>query len=85
MERTDWFRIAVHNERLAEAVAKMVQKGSKVYVEGTLRPRKWTDATGTEKTSLEVLVRSKGEVVVLSRVGEGEDHLSHHSHSHEPL
>lgn len=87
MERTDWFRIAVQSEKLQENVTKMVQKGSRVYVEGTLRPKRYTDATGTEKTALEVIVRGKGEVVVVGRpAGEHEGYEGSSSSSHhEPL
>lgn len=51
----------------------MVQKGSRVYVEGTLRPRKWVDSNGVEKTNIEVLVRSKGEVVVVAKGREDQE------------
>lgn len=73
VDRTDWFRVSVHQEKMQELVTKMVHKGSSVYVEGALRPRKWTDATGVERTSMEVLVRAKGEVVVVGRSGDGDD------------
>jgi len=90
VERTDWFRVSVHQDRLQELVTKMVHKGSRVYVEGALRPRKWTDATGVERTSMEVLVRAKGEVVVVDKSGEMDEHgmsssTSSSSSSHEAL
>lgn len=83
VDRTDWFRVSVHQEKLAELVTKMVHKGSRVYVEGALRPRKWTDATGVERTSMEVLVRAKGEVVVVG--GRETDENGMGSSSHESL
>lgn len=79
VDKTDWFRISIQHERMQENVMKMVQKGSRVYVEGTCRPRKWTDSAGVERTTVEVIVRSKGEVVVLSKAADGSDG-SHGSH-----
>lgn len=84
VDRTDWFRISVHHERMQEVVKTMVQKGSRVYVEGALKPRKWTDATGTERTTVEVVIRAKGEVVVVSKAADGSDSHSPHS-DHESL
>jgi single-strand DNA-binding protein len=70
---------------MQELVQKMVLKGSRVYVEGALKPRKWIDASGIEKTTLEVVVRAKGEVVVVSRPGEQQEDHMNSSSSHEPL
>ena len=45
-ERTEWHRVAIFNERLAEIAEKYLKKGAKVYVEGALQTRKWTDNSG---------------------------------------
>src|ERR1700731_3723708 len=45
-ERTEWHRVVIFNERLAEIAEKYLKKGSKVYVEGALQTRKWTDTSG---------------------------------------
>ncbi len=45
-ERTEWHRVVIFNERLAEVAEKYLKKGSKVYVEGALQTRKWTDNSG---------------------------------------
>lgn len=64
----------------------MVAKGSRVYVEGALKPRKWTDATGTERQTVEVVIRNKGEVVVVGKAADGSDSSSHHhSIDHDSL
>lgn len=52
-ERTEWHRI-VFNNRLAEIAAQYLQKGASVYVEGSLRTRKWTDGQGVERYSTEI-------------------------------
>lgn len=65
-ERTEWHRIVVFNEKLAEIVERYVQKGSRVYVEGQLQTRKWTDQQGVERYTTEiVLSRFRGEITLL--------------------
>jgi single-strand DNA-binding protein len=65
-EKTEWHKISVFNEYLIDAVEKFVKKGSKVYIEGQLQTRKWTDQSGVEKYSTEiVLSKFKGELIVL--------------------
>ncbi len=55
-ERTEWHRVVIFNERLAEIAEKYLKKGSKVYVEGALQTRKWTDQGGQERYSTEVVL-----------------------------
>lgn len=71
-ERTEWHRIAIFNERLVEVAEKYLHKGSKLYVEGQLQTRKWTDQSGQERYSTEVVLqRFRGELTMLdSRGGE---------------
>jgi len=65
-ERTEWHRVVIFNERLAEIAEKYLKKGSKVYVEGALQTRKWTDQGGQERYSTEiVLQRFRGELTML--------------------
>src|SRR6267378_4422735 len=65
-EKTEWHRIVIFNERLTELAEKYLRKGSKVYVEGALQTRKWTDNAGVEKYSTEVvLTRFRGELTML--------------------
>ena len=56
-ERTEWHRVVIFNERLAEIAEKYLKKGSKIYVEGALQTRKWTDQQGQEKYSTEVVLQ----------------------------
>jgi single-strand DNA-binding protein len=67
-EQTEWHRIVIMNDRLAETAEKYLRKGSKVYIEGKLQTRKWTDNAGQEKYTTEVLLgRFGAEMVLLDR------------------
>jgi single-strand DNA-binding protein len=65
-ERTEWHRVVIFNERLVDVVEKYVKKGSKLYIEGALQTRKWTDNTGAEKYTTEVVLqRFRGDLTML--------------------
>ena len=67
-EQTEWHRIVIMNDRLADVAEKYLRKGSKIYVEGKLQTRKWTDQSGVEKYTTEVLIgRFGGELVLLDK------------------
>jgi len=71
-ERTEWHRVVLFNEKLGEIAQKYLRKGSKVYLEGTLQTRKWTDKSGVEKYTTEVvLARYRGELTMLDTRGGG--------------
>jgi single-strand DNA-binding protein len=71
-ERTEWHRIVIFNERLAEIAEKYLRKGSKIYLEGALQTRKWTDQGGQERTTTEiVLPKFRGELTMLDGAGGG--------------
>jgi len=71
-ERTEWHRVVIFNENLAKVAEQYLRKGSKVYLEGALQTRKWTDKEGAEKYSTEVVLqRFRGELVMLDTRGEG--------------
>jgi len=72
-EKTEWHRVAIFNERLAEVAEKYLKKGAKVYIEGQLETRKWTDQEGKERYSTEVVLRQfRGELTMLDgRAGGG--------------
>lgn len=72
-ERTEWHRVVIFNERLADVAERYLRKGRKVYVEGALETRKYTDQTGQEKYTTEVVLRNfRGELVLLDS-GRGEE------------
>jgi|SRR5579871_1934255 len=71
-ERTEWHRIVIFNENLAKIAEQYLHKGSKVYLEGQLTTRKWTDKEGNEKYTTEVVLnRFRGELQMLDSRGEG--------------
>ncbi len=71
-ERTEWHRVVIFNENLAKVAEQYLRKGSKVYLEGSLQTRKWTDKDGQERYSTEVVLqRFNGTLVMLDGRGEG--------------
>jgi len=63
--KTEWHRVVIWNEGLAKMASNALHKGSKVYVEGQLQTRKWTDNSGQEKYSTEIVLPTFGGVVVI--------------------
>lgn len=73
-DRTEWHRIVIFNDRLAEVVERYVKKGTKLYVEGQLQTRKWTDQTGVERYTTEVIIgKFRGDFVILDAKKPGMD------------
>jgi len=72
-ERTEWHQVVIFNENLGRVAKSYLRKGSKVYLEGQLQTRKWTDQSGNDRYSTEVVLqRFRGELVLLdSREGSG--------------
>ena len=71
-ERTEWHRVVIFNERLGEVAEKYLAKGRTVYLEGQLQTRKWTDQSGQDRYSTEVVLqRFRGELTLLG--GRGDD------------
>ncbi|MEK7654885.1 MAG: single-stranded DNA-binding protein [Pseudomonadota bacterium] len=71
-DKTEWHRIVVFNPNLVDVVEKYVRKGTKLYVEGQLQTRQWTDKEGKERYSTEiVLSRFRGDLTILTPKGEG--------------
>lgn len=65
-ERTEWHRVVVFNENLGEIAEKYLRKGSKVFLEGAIQTRKWTDQSGAEKYSTEIVLQKfRGELTLL--------------------
>mgnify|MGYP001095047718 CR=1 FL=1 len=65
-EKSEWHRVVIFNEHLADVAERYLSKGKSVYLEGSLQTRKWTDQSGVEKYSTEiVLQRFRGELVLL--------------------
>lgn len=71
-ERTEWHSVVIFNENLVKVAENYLRKGSKVYVEGQLQTRKWTDQQGQDRYTTEVVLqRYRGELTMLDSRGEG--------------
>jgi single-strand DNA-binding protein len=72
-ERTEWHNVVIFNENLGRVAKSYLRKGSKVYLEGQIQTRKWTDKDGNDRYTTEVVLqRFRGELVLLdSRDGGG--------------
>lgn len=67
-ERTEWHSVVIFNEALAKVAEQYLKKGAKVYIEGQLATRKWTDQQGVERYTTEiVLQRYRGELTLLDK------------------
>ena len=71
-ERTEWHSVAIFNEHLVGVAERFLHKGSKVYLEGQLQTRKWTDQQGQDRYTTEVVMnRFRGELQMLDSRGDG--------------
>src|SRR3954463_5772847 len=72
-ERTEWHRVVIFNDRVADVAERFLKKGAKIYVEGSLQTRKWTDQQGQERYTTEVVIgRFNGQLTMLdTRSGGG--------------
>ena len=69
-ERTEWHRVVIFNANLADFAERFLKKGSKVYVEGALQTRRYTDQSGQERFTTEVVLGAfRGELVMLDARG----------------
>jgi single-strand DNA-binding protein len=72
-EKTEWHRVAIFNDRLVDVVEKYVKKGAKLYIEGQLQTRKWTDKEGQERYTTEIVLgRFNGQLTMLDGRSGGE-------------
>jgi single-strand DNA-binding protein len=72
-EKTEWHRVAVFNDRLVDVIEKYVKKGAKLYIEGQLQTRKWTDKEGQDRYTTEIVLgRFNGQLTMLDGRSGGE-------------
>ena len=64
-EKTEWHRVVIWNEGLCGVAEKYLQKGAKIYIEGQLQTRKWTDKDGKDRYSTEVVLQAYGGVLTM--------------------
>jgi single-strand DNA-binding protein len=74
-EKTEWHRVVIFNDNLVKTAESYLKKGAKVYIEGSIQTRKWTDQQGQEKFSTEIVLQKfRGELTMLDgRSGGGAD------------
>lgn len=73
-DRTEWHRVSIFNERVGDVAERYLRKGRKVYIEGELRTRKWTDQQGVEKYTTEVVIAQfRGNLVLLDSQNKNND------------
>ena len=70
-EKTEWHRVVIFNDNLVKVAEQYLRKGSTVYIEGAIQTRKWTDNTGAEKYSTEIVLQKfRGELTMLGGRGD---------------
>ncbi len=80
-ERTEWHRVVIFNEHIGGVAEQYLKKGSKVFIEGQMRTREWTDQSGAKKYTTEVVIsRFKGELELLGSAN-GNGHAGAQSES----
>ena len=71
-EKTEWHRVVIFNERLADVAERYLQRGRQVYIEGQLQTRKWQDQEGKDKYTTEVVLgQYRGELQMIGSRGDG--------------
>ncbi|MGH6889854.1 MAG: single-stranded DNA-binding protein [Rhizomicrobium sp.] len=84
-EKTEWHRVVIFNENIAKVAEQYLRKGAKIYVEGQLQTRKFTDKDGAERYSTEVVLsRFRGELAMLDSRGDNTGATPRSSSSTEP-
>lgn len=74
-DRTEWHRVVIFNEHIGKVAKQYLRKGSKVYLEGQIQTRKWTDQSGQDKFSTEIVLQKfRGELVLLDGKGASDGH-----------
>ncbi len=69
-DKTEWHKVVIFDEKLGDVAERFLRKGSKVYLEGQLQTRKWSDQSGVEKYTTEVVLqRFRGDLTILDSKG----------------
>ncbi len=74
-EKTEWHRVVIFNDNLVNVAKNFLRKGSKVYLEGALQTRKWTDQAGQEKYSTEIVLQGYNAVLTMLDTKRDGDHV----------
>ncbi|MBQ4875275.1 MAG: single-stranded DNA-binding protein [Rickettsiaceae bacterium H1] len=73
VEKTDWHNIVIFNEKLVPIAQNYLHKGSKVYIEGSLKTRKWTDSNGNDRYTTEIVLQFNPTLIVLDNKNDTND------------
>lgn len=77
-EKTEWHKIVIFNDRTAEVAEKYLKKGAKIYIEGALQTRKWTDKDGQDRYSTEIVIgKFNGSLTMLDSKRDGDSGSSY--------
>ncbi|MGL4674751.1 MAG: single-stranded DNA-binding protein [Wohlfahrtiimonas sp.] len=79
-DRTEWHRVVIFG-KLAEIAGQYLKKGSFVYIEGQLQTRKWTDQSGQDRYTTEIIVNMQGTMQMLDRKGDNQTGEYGHDHT----
>lgn len=80
-DKTEWHRVVIFNDRLADIAERYLKKGSKIFIEGQIQTRKWVDSSSQERYTTEVILgRFRGELTLLDRP----NHHDHHDYEEVP-
>ena len=71
-EKTEWHRIVCFQEGLVKVIKDYVEKGTKLYIEGALVTRKWTDKDGVERYTTEINIKMQGKLILLTSKGDSD-------------
>lgn len=73
-DRTEWHSVVIFNDNLAKVAEQYLKKGAKVYIEGQLQTRKWTDQNGNDRYTTEIVLQKfRGELQMLDSRGGGSE------------
>ena len=84
-DKTEWHRVAVFSQGLVTIIKNYVKKGTKLYIEGAIQSRKWTDNQGVEKTTTEIVLQNYNstlQILDARERGSNNDNYSSNSNSH---
>ncbi len=70
VEKTEWHNVVVFNENLVKIVENYLRKGGQIYIEGALKTRKWTDNSGNERYTTEIVLQFNSSLILLDKKSE---------------
>lgn len=84
-EKTEWHRVVIFSEPLCKIAEQYLKKGAKVYLEGALQTRKWTDQAGVEKYSTEIVLQAFNSTLTMLDGKSASEDSEHHDQRQQPV